>query len=403
VEALSADQLAAYAGVPLSEVERLVAAGVLDPDGSAGFRPEAVLGVRLALACEEGGLPLKEIGKAMASGRLSFAFLETDWFQRFPRLGAQTLGDVAHETGVEAVILARVLQSFGYPDRRPDDPVRVDEVEILRLVGLVISNGVIDEGTAVRFGRAVAESLRRVAWAENELYHDHIEMPLLRSGLSQRETMEVASSQSNLYIEKLERAMLAAYRRQQELATLAHLVDHIEGALEESGTFQRPDRPTAVAFLDLEGYTRLTEEHGDEAAARLADAVGDLVEQGASRRQGRAVKWLGDGVMSIFRDPADAVLASLAMVTELAASGLPRGHVGIAAGPVIAQAGDYFGRTVNAASRISAHAEGGQVLVDDVVAGIPVSGVGFRDVGPVELRGMLRPIKLFEARSATSA
>jgi class 3 adenylate cyclase len=402
VEALSADQLAARAGILPSEVDRLVAAGVLDPEGGSGFRPAAVLGVRLVLACEEAGLPVEEIGRARAAGRLSFAFLETSWFQRFPPLGSQTLGDLAGETGVAPEVLERSLRSFGYPDRKAGDPVRADEVEILRLIGLVIANGILAEDVAIRFGRAVAESLRRVAQAENQIYHDHLEVPLLRSGLTQRETMQRAALQSNVYTDKLERAIMAAYRRQQELATLGHLVEHIEAALEEGGTFRRPDRPTAVCFLDLEGYTRLTEERGDQAAARLADAVADVVEEGAAAHRGQAVKWLGDGVMSIFRDPADAVTASLSMVSRLAASSLPAGHVGIAAGPVVAQAGDYFGRTVNAAARISAFAEGGQVLVDGAVAEFPVSGVEYEEVGPVELQG-LRPMRLFEARAQSDA
>ncbi len=399
METLSADQLAARAGVPRSEVDRLVAAGVLDPEGSSGFRPAAMLAVRLALACEEAGLPIEEIGRARVAGRLSFAFLETTWFQRFPPLGSRTLGDVAREAGVAPEVLERSLRSFGYPDRGAGDPVRADEVEILELIGLVIANGILAEDVAVRFGRAVAESLRRLAWAENQIYHDHIEVPMLRSGLTQRETMERSSVQSNLYTDKLERAIMAAYHRQQELATLGHLVEHIEAAIEEGGTFRRSDRPTAVCFLDLEGYTRLTEERGDQAAAKLADAVAAVVEEGAAAHRGQAVKWLGDGVMSIFHDPAQAVTASLSMVADLAASSLPAGHVGIAAGPVVAQAGDYFGRTVNAAARISAFAEGGQVLVDEVVAEFPVPGVEFDDVGPVELQG-LRPMRLFEAKSA---
>jgi class 3 adenylate cyclase len=400
VETLSAEQLAARAGVPRSEVDRLVAAGVLDPEGEAGFGPAAVLAVRLVLSCEDAGLPIEEIGRARMGGRLSFAFLETSWFMRFPPLGSRTLGDVARETEVAPDVLERSLRSFGYPDRRAGDPVRVDEVEILELIGLVIRNGILAEDVAVRFGRAVAESLRRVAQAENQVYHEHIEVPLLRAGLSQRETMQRAAAQSDLYTERLERAIMAAYRRQQELATLGHLVEHIEAALEEGGTFRRPDRPTAVCFLDLEGYTRLTEERGDQAAAKLADAVADVVEEGATSHRGQAVKWLGDGVMSIFHDPAEAVTASLSMVSRLAASSLPAGHVGISAGPVVAQAGDYFGRTVNAAARISAFAEGGQVLVDEVVAEYPVPGVEFDDVGPVELQGMLRPMRLFEAKAS---
>ena len=111
------------------------------------------------------------------------------------------------------------------------------------------------------------------------------------------------------------------------------------------------------------------------------------------------MKWLGDGVMCYFRDPARAVAAALDMVGDAPRAGLPQAHVGVAAGPVVVQAGDYFGRTVNAAARISDRARGGQVLVDEVVAEFPAPvGVVFREVGYVELKGLLKPVRLFEAR-----
>jgi class 3 adenylate cyclase len=73
------------------------------------------------------------------------------------------------------------------------------------------------------------------------------------------------------------------------------------------------DRPPAVCFLDLTGYTRLTEERGDEAAAQ--GRRGWLVWCGEPRRSmGVPVKWLGDGVMSYFREPAAAVAAAVEMV-----------------------------------------------------------------------------------------
>ena len=73
------------------------------------------------------------------------------------------------------------------------------------------------------------------------------------------------------------------------------------------------------------------------------------------------VKWLGDGVMVYFREPAGAVLAALEMVEQLPEAGLPPAHVGVAAGPVVVQGGDYSGRTVNLAARIAAYARAGRV------------------------------------------
>jgi class 3 adenylate cyclase len=153
-----------------------------------------------------------------------------------------------------------------------------------------------------------------------------------------------------------------------------------------------------MCFLDLAGYTRLTEERGDQVAAELAGGLAVLVERSSRPRGGTPVKWLGDGVMLHFRDPAGAVVAALELVDEVPAAGLPPAHVGVAAGPVAAQGGDYFGRTVNLAARIAAHAGAGQVLVSQRVAeSAPPAGVVFSEAGEVELKGFAHPVRLLEA------
>jgi adenylate cyclase len=69
--------------------------------------------------------------------------------------------------------------------------------------------------------------------------------------------------------------------------------------------------------------------------------------------------------------------------------------VGLHAGPVLFQEGDYFGRTVNLAARIADYARQGEVLVSqDVVDASLESGLGFREIGPVELKGIPEPIPL---------
>jgi class 3 adenylate cyclase len=153
-----------------------------------------------------------------------------------------------------------------------------------------------------------------------------------------------------------------------------------------------------MCFLDLVGYTRLTEERGDRAAAELAGTLAELVGDTAREHGGLPVKWLGDGVMVYFREPAAAVRAALQMVERLPAAGLPPAHVGVAAGPVVAQGGDYFGRTVNLAARIAAHAGPGQVLVSERVAEAgPPAGVALTKAGEVRLKGFARPVGLLEA------
>src|SRR5205823_10739852 len=122
---------------------------------------------------------------------------------------------------------------------------------------------------------------------------------------------------------------------------------HVEAAIERTGAIRRPPRQVpAIAFLDLSGFTALTEERGDKAAVELTVKLSDLVRSATGRYGGRTVKFLGDGVMCHFARPTEGVLAALEMVREAPLVGLPPARVGLHAVPVIARDSDYFGRTV---------------------------------------------------------
>jgi adenylate cyclase len=240
--------------------------------------------------------------------------------------------------------------------------------------------------------------MRLAAQVENEAYRARFEEPVLAAGLGQRQAMERASEVAAQFVPLVDRALMAIYRRQQELIWTEHQVENIEAALEEAGAIPRPDRVPAMCFLDLAGYTRLTEERGDAAAAALAESLAVLVDRSARAHGGVPVKWLGDGVMVHYRTPAGAVRSALELVEQLPEAGLPPAHVGVAAGPVVVQGGDYFGRTVNLASRVAAHAQAGQVLVTATVAQAwHGDGVSFTDLGDLRLRGFSAQVRVLEA------
>jgi adenylate cyclase len=178
-----------------------------------------------------------------------------------------------------------------------------------------------------------------------------------------------------------------------------HLFDHVETALEDAGVHRRePRQVEACAFADLSGYTRLTEEAGDEVATQVSIKLAELVNEVASRHAGAVVKMLGDGVLFHFKDPQDAVMASLEMLDRARPAGLPPAHVGVNAGPMIYEEGDYFGRAVNIAARIAAQAGAGQVFVgEDLVRSVPPQGFRVVDVGQFELKGIARPVRIYEA------
>jgi adenylate cyclase len=397
---LSASGLADLAGTTAAEVERLVELGILVArDGAGPFLATDVQKVRLAVACGQAGLPMDEIASAIGAGRLSFAFLEAAPYRRWAVRSSRTYRQVSQDTGIPLELLGSTLEAMGFARMAPDELIREDELEIVPLLGLGLSTGILDLAWLTRIGRAYSEGLRLAANVENEAYRARFTGPVRASGADQRTAMELASQLATDFLPLVDRALMGIYRRQQELVWTEDLVEDIENELERAGVLGRPERLPAMSFLDLVGYTRLTEERGDQAAAALAESLAVLVRRSSREHGGVPVKWLGDGVMSWFREPAGAVLSALQMVEQLPEAGLPPAHVGVAAGPVVVQGGDYFGRTVNLAARIAARAGAGQVLVgEQVVERAPPQGVTFVELGQVQLNGFARPVRLLEAR-----
>jgi class 3 adenylate cyclase len=396
---LSASGLADLAGTTAAEVQRLVDLGILVArDGTDPFLETDVQKVRLAAACERAGLPMEAIASAIRAGRLSFAFLEAAPFRRWAMRSRRTYRQVSQETGVPLELLGAVLESMGFARMGPDEPMREDELEVVPLLQHGFSSGIFDLAWLTRVGRAHVEGLRLIATAWGEAYQARFEGPVLASGGDQRSAMELAAQLGVDFLPLVDPALLAIYRRQQELLWTEGLVERIEDELEAAGALRRSGRVPAMFFLDLAGYTRLTEEQGDAAAADLAETLAVLVNRSAREHGGVPVKWLGDGVMVHYREPAGAVRSALQLVAQLPEAGLPPAHVGVAAGPVVVQGGDYFGRTVNLAARIAAHASAGQVLVSGSVAeSVPPQGVRFVELGEQLLKGIARPVRLLEA------
>jgi adenylate cyclase len=396
---LSAAGLADLVGVTEAEVERLVDLGILvAQEGVGPFLETDVPKVRLAVACQQAGLPMEAIAAAVRAGRLSFAFLEAEPFRRWAVRSTRTYRQVSQETGVPLEMLAGTLESMGFARMGPDEPMREDELEVVPFVQLGHATGVFDLAWLARLGRAHVEGLRLINTAWGEAYQARFEGPVLASGGNQQTAMERAAQLSVDFLPLVDPALLAIHHRQQELLWTEGLVERIENELEAAGVLGRPGRVPAMSFLDLAGYTRLTEEQGDTAAAALAESLAVLVNRSAREHGGVPVKWLGDGVMVHYPEPAGAVRSALELVAQLPEAGLPPAHVGIAAGPVVVQGGDYFGRTVNLAARIAAQAAAGQVLVSQSVADSAApEGLSFVELGELWLKGFAHPLPLLEA------
>jgi class 3 adenylate cyclase/YHS domain-containing protein len=157
----------------------------------------------------------------------------------------------------------------------------------------------------------------------------------------------------------------------------------------------------AIAFIDLAGFSAITDVFGDEAAVAVLDVFEGLVG-GSLEEGGRMVKWIGDEVMLAFPDP-DTALRALARLLPAcrAESRLPLTRAGLHYGSVIPRGSDFFGATVNIASRITALSSPGRLLATRPIAEVAESkGVSVEALGPVALRSVAEKVRLFSIQIA---
>jgi adenylate cyclase len=387
------DEVARRANVPIEFVRRLAALGALSEDLPTAVKRE--LGrVRLFHAWSQAGFPPETIMRLVDQKALSITFLDAPSVQGPGRLD-RPYKDIAAERGVPESLVERLHESIGFEPPNPHDRAGEDDLALLAVLDLFRSVGVPDDAV-IRLFAVYADAAGRLAKAEAELYEANIEERLRASGMNERELIDFGTDFGNRVSAALERALVMVYRRHRVHAWTEHSVNHVEAALEAEGIESRIPRPPAICFVDLTGYTRLTEERGDRLAANVASQLASLVKDISRRRGGNPIRWLGDGGMFHFRDPARSVEAGLDMVEQAPRIGLPPAHIGIHAGPVIYQDGDVYGRTVNTASRLASVAQAGQVVVSEEVAQ-RADGFSYQDMGPVPLKGVTVPMRLFRA------
>jgi adenylate cyclase len=393
VEVLTRDALAERAGVDAAFVQRLEAAGVLAAGADGAFAPGDIYRVRLLDACERAGLRVDAIAEAIRRGALSLSFMDLPHY-RWAAITDRTWQEVADEMDLDVELVLDAVQAQGYVRPGPRDRVRQDEGPILGTIKLAAT--MLDHDAIVRTVRVYVDSLRRIVDAETAVFDAFVVGGFQRMGLTFAEAVDLANRFGADSTHLQEETIVTLYRRQQERGWTEYTVEGIERVLEELGLYERPERPPAFAFVDLAGYTALTERRGDEAGARLAADLAAMVERATTGR-GQPVKWLGDGVMVYFRDPREAVRATLDVVRAAPRLGLPA-HAGVAAGAAVFQDGDYFGRVVNLAARVASRAEAGRTLVTEEVARLAEGpDVSFSELGPVELKGFAEPVRVFEA------
>lgn len=165
----------------------------------------------------------------------------------------------------------------------------------------------------------------------------------------------------------------------------------------------RGEIDATFGFVDLAGFTALTEAHGDREAVALLDRFEAMTTDALGPRD-RLVKTIGDAVMLVFPGPDEAIDAVTRLFDVLAGSDLPVARAGLHHGNAIERSGDYFGASVNLAARVAGQARGGQVLAThEVAAAARRHDTTVVDLGSYDLRNVAEPVELFQLELCPAA
>ena len=271
-------------------------------------------------------------------------------------LGGQrkyTRDEAAASAGVSVEYARRLWRAMGFANVGDEAKAftDVDLAALKRLMALV-EDGVLDEDLAVSVTRAMGHNAARLVEWQVDALVEHLGRT---RGLTPEEATRAAVELSTEHLDDLQALLVFVWRRQ--LAAVAgRALGSAEGSV--SGVL-------AVGFADLVSYTRLSQRMEERDLAALVDRFDALSADVIAGAGGRLVKTVGDEVLFVADRAETAALIGLELAEAMAADpDLPDVRVGIATGTVLTRMGDVFGRTVNLASRLTALAQPGTVLVD---------------------------------------
>ena len=359
------------------------AAGLLD--GLEGEARAARLELLERLAAD--GWELDELRAASADGRLLFLQAERVVGGE-PRYSAR---DIAERAGISLDTLVRLRRAHGLPVPDPDAVVFGEvDLEAAEQVPLFAQAG-ISEDQMIAVTRVIGRGLSHSAEAMRALVLELV----LEPGASELDLAE-------RYARRVEALMpmVGPMMEQMLLLHLRHMVrtEAISAAERAAGALPGA-RQVSVAFADLVGFTRLGEEVPPDELGRVADRLASLTAEVVAPPV-RLVKTIGDAVMLVSPEPAALVGSALELIAASDEEGerFPQLRVGIDSGSALSRAGDWYGRPVNVASRVTGIARAGSVLATRDVRDAAAERFRWSSAGPRSLKGLPDPVRLYRAR-----
>ena len=380
------------AGVSASTLKRWAEDGLI-PVSDGRWTPASAAQARVIARMRERGYSVDAIREAAKGGRLAFGYAE-DLFE-VPE-GHYTREQAAEETGLEPELIERLMTLLGTP-MGLEGRLNEQDLRAMRHCADVLSSG-FPLVAFLQLVRVYAQSIRRVADAEVRLFHLYIHEPLMQEELPPLEIAEEMGQLAGDLLPVTAPLMEYMHNRYLRFYIEQDVVGHMEADIGGAGRgLARVSM--AFCFVDLTGFTRYTEEQGDEEALDLIERFVDTVEA-TLPSEATIVKTIGDEVMVVSPEPGtltEWAVGFLALFQER-----PQPRVGLHYGAAVFRDGDYFGGDVNLAHRVVTRALGGEVLVTEaVVKAIADSDfLRFDAIGEVVLKGFPDPISLYIARPA---
>jgi adenylate cyclase len=354
-------------------------------DGLEGRDREARIALLERLAAE--GFELGELRAAASQGRLAFLLAERV-IGGAPRYTAR---EIAEQAGIPVELLAELRRAQGLPLPDPDERVFTEaDIETGETVRAFAAEGLSAEqmlSTTRILGRGLAQAAVAMRSIALEL--------VLEPGATELDLAE-------RYAEKARRLvpLLGPMVEQMLRLHLRNMVESEAITYAERSAGRLPGaRDVAVAFADLVGFTRLGEELEPERLGAVADRLG-VIASDRVEPPVRLVKTIGDAVMLVCPEVPALIDCALDLVDAAAAEGeaFPLLRAGIAAGPALQRAGDWYGSPVNLASRLTALARPGSVLATRDIRDAAPDRYQWSSAGPRRVRGVHEPVRVYRVR-----
>jgi adenylate cyclase len=391
-DTLSLKEAADRVGVSADTLRRWAREGLIpELNGTAEWTTTAVAHARLVARLRDRGHKLEHIRAAGEQGRLAFSYIE-DMFDG-DRAASVSIDDAADRTGLENAMIERFWTSLGLP-ATAGEGLTEDDVEALEYVAAILDAG-FPLVAFLQLCRVYGQALSQIADAEVRLFHLYVHEPLIREGVPGLEMAEEMEDLVRALLPLSSPVMDYVHQRFLQHFVEQDVVGHMESALEDEDVDLGRIR-VAIAFADLAGYTRFTEEEGEEEALssveRFVEGVTNTLPEDA-----RVVKTIGDEVMVVGQDVGALVDWAVGFTSLFDERPEPR--IGVHWGTTLYRDGDYFGRDVNLTSRVVARARGGEVLVSDAVTEAlrDAPHLTFEEIGQVKLKGFAEPRVLCRA------